>query len=149
MVDVLRIERHAEVLIESGCEVTWSNRSLLDCATIALAGSDNLAMSQAATGQAHRHNAGPWSRPSVLPWVPMLGVRPNSPIAITNVSSNFPLAFQIADQCGQQMVEERQQRLEPFRDSAVGWNVVAMVIPSPAGCMIAEVESDEGDAGFD
>src|SRR5262249_32668940 len=33
---------------------------------------------------------GQWSRPSVLPCVPIFGVRPNSPIAITSTSSSVP-----------------------------------------------------------
>ena len=59
-------------------------------AAVSLGRTDDLTVSQAAAGQRHRHHDRPVIQAVGVPWVPIIGVRPNSPMARTSTSSSRP-----------------------------------------------------------
>ena len=44
------------------------------------------------------------------------------------------------------MIEQRKQRFETSRDSAIGWNIIPMIVPRSARGVITEVDRNKGNA---
>src|SRR5205085_1171444 len=59
------------------------------------------------------------------------------------------VVFQIADQRGDDMIEDGQQRAQTVPDAAVRRDIIAIVVPSAGGGVVAEVDGYETRAAFD
>lgn len=106
-------------------------------------------MSESSAGEAHGHHV--W--PVVAAIGATLGTHERSSTEFSHGDDEGLVEeasfFEIGDEGGEEMVEEWEQWLEPTADASVGRNVISVSIPGTARSMVAEVEGDEGDTGFD
>lgn len=149
VVEVLGIEWYAHEAVEGGGQVAGGDGAVSDGAAVGFGASDDLAMSKSSAGEAHGHHV--W--PVVAAIGATLGAHEGSSSEFTHGNDEGLVEeasfFEIGDEGGEEMVEEREQGLEATADASVRWNVIAVGIPGTARGMVAEIEGDEGDTGFD
>ena len=106
-------------------------------------------MSQAATGNAHRHH--------FLPVIAAVGAVLRAHLRSSPEFSHGDdhhlvqqsAFFEITHERRDQMVEQRQQRSKTFRNAAVRRDVVAMSVPRTRSRVVTQVQRDERRARFD
>lgn len=148
MVRVLHILRNVKIAKQSGRQIRRSHGTLANGPAILFRCSDHLAMPQATTSQAHRHDV----RPVIATVCTVLRPHIRSPPEFPHCNHQHLVKqssfLQIRHQSRQQVVKQRQQWPQSLADPAVGWNVVAVSIPCSRGSVIAEIQCDKRRTSF-
>jgi hypothetical protein len=137
------------VVIDGCREVAGRNWARVDVSAELVAGTDHLPMPKAAARHDHRHHVGPM----VAPIGTALCAELRSSAKFAHRQDEYVVQhaarFEIADKRGKQMIEERQQGLQSLRDSPIGRNVVAVVVPGSRGGVVAEIDGNKRGTRFD
>src|SRR5438105_10669067 len=116
------------MMINRRREVTRRDRPFLRPAAIFLCRTNHLSVSEAAARHCHRHHGWP-----VIPAVSAAlcaDLRCSAEFAHCENEAivEHTTLSEIADKCRDEMIEERQERFESFRDAAIGRDIVAVIV---------------------
>src|SRR5258708_3561091 len=59
------------------------------------------------------------------------------------------MLLEIADERGDEMIEDRQQRTHPIPNAAIRRDVISVIVPCAGSGMVAQVDGDETRAALD
>lgn len=145
-VEIGPVKGDAHELVDGGGDFSGGNGAILGDSAIPFAGADDLAVTESTAGEADAHDVGP-----VVATIELGELGGAS--EFSHGDDQRPVeevAFlQITNKSGDEVIEDREEGFEAALDTAVGGDIVSVCVPSSRGSVMAEVECDEGDAGFD